>query len=60
MERNEKIEQPLQKAIDQLKMAMRTIYSDPRGALKLISAAKDNTDVGAIALHVHIGDPVKR
>ena len=60
MECNKKIEQPLQKAIDQLKMAMRHIYSDPQTALKLISAAKDNTDIGAIALHVHLGHSVKR
>ena len=60
MKRNIKIEIALQSAIKQLELAMQCIYSRPRAALKLISAAKDNTDVGAIALHIHIGDPVKR
>ncbi len=60
MKRNMKIEEPLQSAVKQLKLVMQCIYSDPQTALKLISAAKCNTDIGAIALHVHIGDPVKR
>ncbi len=60
MKRNLKIEQPLQNAIKQLELAMQCIYSHPRAALKLINAAKNNTDIGAIALHIHIGDPVRR
>ncbi|KKM75203.1 hypothetical protein LCGC14_1392650 [marine sediment metagenome] len=60
MERNKKIETPLENAINQLKTALQCIYSDPNTALKLIGAAKSNLDIGAIALHIHLYHPVRR
>jgi len=58
--RNLKVEQAIHAASGQLDLIMRTMYSDPKTALKLMNAAKDNIDIGAIALHIHIGHLVKK
>jgi len=44
MERNIKIERAIQRSIKQLEVAMQSIYSDSKFALKLMEQAKDNID----------------